>query len=77
MDTDDSFIVRAESDAIMSAARFLVLIKKYDSKWILAGEPQLYLSGRGRAARLLGDMTRAPRKGLSDSVSTACSNGEA
>ena len=39
MDTDDSFVVCVESDAIMSAARFLVLIKKYDSKWVLAGEP--------------------------------------
>jgi len=39
MDTDGSFIVRDESDAIMSAAQFLVLIKKYDRKWVLAGEP--------------------------------------
>ena len=76
MDTDDSFVVCVESDAIMSAARVLVLIKKYDSKWILAGEPQLYSSGRGRAARLLGDMTHASRPGFRDNVSTACSNGE-
>ena len=60
----------------MSAARFLVLIKKYDSKWILAGEPQLYSSGRGRAAQVLGDMTHASRPGFRDNASTACSNGE-
>ena len=33
-------------------------------------------AGRGRAARLLGEMAHASRPGFRDNVSTACSNGE-